>query len=218
MFRDRDDAGQQLAEKLKKYQNENPLILALPRGGVPIAYIVSQALNAPLDIYAVRKIGAPWNPEFGVGSVAPGVLFLDEGTLKELHLKPSDLRDIIKAEQEELKRRLRLYRGSEDPPNVAGKTVILIDDGVATGVTTQAAIQGIRHLKPSKLILAIPVAPREAINTLEKLVDELVCLEVPQYFYAVGAFYQNFPQVSDGEVIALLERAKKGTNTHAHPH
>jgi putative phosphoribosyl transferase len=213
VFRDRDDAGQQLAEKLKKYQKEDLLILALPRGGVPIGYIVSQALKAPLDIYAVRKIGAPWNSEFGIGSVAPGVLFLDEKTLAELGLTHADLQGIIAAEEGELKRRLRLYRGSEEPPNVAGKTVILIDDGVATGVTTRAAIQGLRHLKPKKLILAVPVAPHEIINTLEKLVDELVCLEVPAYFYAVGAFYENFPQISDGEVIVLLERAK-----HENPH
>jgi len=204
MFQDRDDAGRQLAEKLKKYQKDNLLILALPRGGVPVAYQVSQVLNAPLDVFVVRKVGFPGNPELGVGSVAPGVLFLDKDSLHRLGLRHSDLKEIIEIEQKELQRRLHLYRGDTTLPNVVGKTVILIDDGIATGVTTRAAIQGIQQLKPSKLILAVPVAPLEAVEMLKNLVDELVCLEIPPFFYAVGAFYQRFPQVSDDEVIALL--------------
>lgn len=209
MFQDRDDAGRQLAKKLKKYRDDAPLILALPRGGVPVAYQVSLALKAPLDVFAVRKIGAPGNPEFGIGSVAPDVLFLDENSLQMLGLRHADLREIIAAEQQELKRRLHLYRGDTDFPNIMGKTVILIDDGVATGVTTHAALQGIHRLKPRKLILAVPVAPLEAIEILKKLVDELICLEIPPLFYAVGAFYQSFPQVSDNEVIGLLNQAKQ---------
>lgn len=211
MFHDRDDAGKQLAEKLKKYQNEAPLILALPRGGVPVAYQVALALKAPLDVFVVRKIGAPGNPEFGIGSVAPGVLFLDENSLGMLGLRHSDIRDTIANEQQELKRRLHLYRGDAAFPNVEGKTVILIDDGVATGVTTRAALQGIQQLKPGKLVLAVPVAPPEAVNKLKNLVDELICLEIPPFFYAVGAFYQSFPQVSDNEVIALLKQSKQNS-------
>lgn len=209
MFKDRDDAGRQLSEKLKKYQNDAPLILALPRGGVPVAYQVSQSLNAPLDVFVVRKIGFPGNPEFGVGSVAPDVLFLDENSLHMLGLRHSDMREIIALEQQELERRLHLYRGETDFSNIIGKTVILIDDGIATGVTTRAAIEGIQRLKPNKLILAVPVAPLETVNALKKLVDELICLEIPSVFYAVGAFYQSFLQVSDDEVIVLLKKAKQ---------
>lgn len=212
MFKDRDEAGRQLAEKLKKYQNDAPLILALPRGGVPVAYQVSQSLNAPLDVFVVRKIGSPGNPEFGVGSVAPDVLFLDENSLHMLGLRHSDMREIIALERQELERRLHLYRGETDFSNIRGKTVILVDDGIATGVTTRAAIEGIKRLKPNKLILAVPVAPIETVNGLKKLVDELICLESPPLFYAVGAFYQSFLQVSDEEVIDLLKKAKQNIN------
>lgn len=209
MFQDRDDAGRQLAEKLKKYRNQAPLILGLPRGGIPVAYQVSLVLNAPLDVFVVRKIGAPENPEFGVGSIAPDVLFLDEKSLHMLGLSPSDMGKIIGLEEKELERRLHLYRGDKAFPNITEKTVILIDDGIATGVTTQAALQGIQRLKPKKLILAVPVAPIETVNKLKKLVDELICLEIPPFFSAVGAFYKSFPQVSDEEVIALLKQAKQ---------
>jgi len=144
MFQNRYDAGRQLAEKLASYQTEKPLILALPRGGVPIGFEVAQALQAPLDVFVVRKVGPPWNPEFGVGAVAPGVQILDESSLRMLGINESDLKGVIEREQQELKRRLQLYRQGEDFPNIAGKTVILIDDGVATGVTTRAAIQAIK--------------------------------------------------------------------------
>jgi predicted phosphoribosyltransferase len=209
MFQDRDDAGRQLAEKLKKYGKDDPIILALPRGGVPIGYRVSQILKAPLDVFIVRKIGSPWNPELGVGSVAPDVLFLDEDALQLLGLMHSDLKEIIVYEQQELKRRLLLYRGSEDFSNIVGQTVILVDDGIATGVTTRAAIQGIQRVNPKKLILAVPVAPLETVEMLKKLVYEIICLETPTDFYAVGAFYQNFSQVSDEEVMTLLKQAKQ---------
>jgi len=205
MFHDRNEAGRLLSEKLKKYQTDAPVILALPRGGVPIGFQIATSLHAPLDLFVVRKIGVPGNPEFGVGAVAPDVLFLDEATLHALGLTHADLRETIAREQQELKRRLHVYRGTEDPPAVAGKTVILVDDGVATGVTTRAAILGIRRLKPKRLILAVPVAPLDDVESLKKAVDEFVCLETPAYFYAVGAFYHNFPQVSDEEVIALLK-------------
>ena len=209
MFRDRIDAAQKLTQSLKEYESLKPIILALPRGGVPIGYEVAQALHAPLDILVVRKVGAPWNPEFGIGALAPGVEILDEDSLQTLGLTRSDLEGIIEEETLELNRRIRLYRGHDDFPDIAGKTVILIDDGLATGISTRAAILAIKKMNPSQLILAVPVGPQDTINKLKKLVDTLICLEVPPHFYAVGAFYHDFPQVSDAEVIDLLKRSSK---------
>lgn len=209
MFLNRFKAGYQLAENLKSYQAENPIILALPRGGVSIGYEVAQVLNAPLYVFVVRKIGTPWNPELGIGAVASGVQILDRESLHKLGIEASELEEIIEQEQQEVKRRQKLYGQDEDFPNIKGKTVILVDDGIATGITTRAAIQAIKHLKPSKLVLAVPVGPRETVNSLSKLVDDLICLEMPVDFYAVSAFYLSFPQVSDEEVISLLKKAKE---------
>ena len=181
----------------------------MPRGGVPIGYEVAQSLKAPLDVFVVRKVGAPWNSELGIGAVAPGVEILDEYSLRMLGIKPSEVEEIVKREQQEVNRRLELYRGGEDFSTISRKTVILIDDGIATGVTTRAAIQALKQLKPAKLILAVPVGPLETVNALKKLVDELICLETPHDFYAVSAFYLSFPQVSDEEVIRLLKQAKQ---------
>lgn len=209
MFLNRSEAGHQLAENLKSYQAEKPIILALPRGGVPIGYEVARILKAPLYAFVVRKVGTPWNPELGIGAVAPGVQILDQESLNALGLRAEDLEDIIEQEQQEVERRQNLYRQDEDFPNVSGKTVILVDDGIATGVTTRAAIQAIKHLKPSKLVLAVPVGPPQTVDRLSKLVDDLICLETPEDFYAVSAFYLSFPQVSDGEVISLLKKSKE---------
>jgi putative phosphoribosyl transferase len=208
MFIDRQDAGRRLAERLKSYKREKPLILALPRGGVPIAYEVAQALKSPLDVFVVRKVGVPWNREFGIGAVAPGAQILDEASVRKLGLTESDLEKIIDQEKQEMNRRLQLYRQGEEFPNISGKTVILVDDGLATGVTTRAAIQAIKKLKPLKLILAVPVGPAETVDRLRPLVDDLICLETPRDFYAVSEFYRYFPQVSDEEVIRILEETK----------
>lgn len=209
MFDDRSDAGRQLAEKLKEIKYKNLLILALPRGGVPIGYEVAQVLHAPLDVIVARKVGLPWNPELGIGAIAPGVQNFDEISLKRLGLTRTDLKNIIEQEQAELKRRILLYRGNEELPKVTGKIVILVDDGLATGITTRAALKAIQQLKPAKLILAVPVGPSETVNVLKELVDELICLEIPPHFYAVSAFYRRFPQVSDEEVVSLLRNTKK---------
>jgi putative phosphoribosyl transferase len=214
MFQDRKDAGQQLAQKLKAYESTNPLVLALPRGGVPVGYEVALFLHAPLDVFVVRKIGAPWNPEFGVGAVAPGICIFDENSLHMLDLKKSDLDLIIKQEEEEeVRRRLHLYRQDESFPNLEGRTAILVDDGVATGITTRAAIQALKAMNPLQIILALPVGAPAAIHDLEKSVDKLICLELPPFFHAVSAFYQRFPQVSDEEVIYLLQHAKEKLKT-----
>lgn len=209
MFLNRLEAGHKLAEDLKKYQAEEPIILALPRGGVPIGYEVAQVLRAPLYVFVVRKVGTPWNPELGIGAVAAGVQILDHESLHILGIDASELEEIIEREQQEVKRRQKLYGQDEDFPSIKGKTVILVDDGIATGITTRAAIQAIKHLQPSKLVLAVPVGPLEAVNSLSKLVDDLICLDTPVDFYAVSAFYRSFPQVSDEEVINLLKKAKE---------
>jgi putative phosphoribosyl transferase len=209
MFLNRIEAGRELAEDLQGYKAGEPIILALPRGGVPIGYEVAQALKAPLYVFVVRKVGTPWNPELGIGAVASGVQILDYESLEILGIDPTELEEIIEREQQEVKRRQKLYGQDEDFPDIREKTVILVDDGIATGITTRGAIQAIRHLKPSKLVLAVPVGPLETVNSLRELVDDLICLESPADFYAVSAFYRSFPQVSDEEVINLLKKAKK---------
>ncbi len=212
MFRDRTDAGRKLAEALQEYAALKPLILALPRGGVPIGFEVAKALHAPLDVLVVRKIGAPWNPEFGVGAIAPGIQILDQPSLNALGLTASDLKGIIEEETLELDRRVQAYRGKADFPNIVGKTVILIDDGLATGITTRAAIEAVKKLKPAQLILAVPVGPADTVKYLSHLVDKLICLEIPSPFFAVGSFYNNFPQVSDKEVMDLLKLSPSFTS------
>lgn len=209
LFQNRADAGHQLAQKLKHYSAEKPIILALPRGGVPVGYEIAQALKAPLEVLIVRKIGLPWNPELGVGAVAPGVKILDKEMLYQFGVTTAEIEKIIEEEQKEVERRQELYQQYEDLQKITGKTVILVDDGVATGVTVRAAIQAIKNLTPSKIILAIPVGAAETIQQLSLLVDDLICLEVPSFFQAVGGFYWNFAQVTDDEVITLLMLAKE---------
>lgn len=205
MFKNRIDAGQKLAKALKPYEKLNPIILALPRGGVPIGTVVSKALQAPLDVLVVRKIGAPWNPEFGVGAMTESILIFDEETLKELDLTHQHLQKTIEEEKIELTHRIELYREGKEFPDVKGRVVILIDDGLATGITTMAAIKSIKQMKPKSIVLAIPVGPSETIEKLRKLVDDIICLEIPPFFHAVGEFYKDFPQVTDKEVIQLLK-------------
>lgn len=209
LFQNRADAGHQLAQKLKHYSTEKPIILALPRGGVPVAYEIAEALKAPLEVLIVRKIGLPWNPELGVGAVAPGVRILDKKMLYQFGVTTAEIEKIIAKEQQEVERRQELYQQHDDLQKITGKTVILVDDGVATGVTVRAAIQAVKHLTPSKIILAIPVGAAETIQQLSLLVNDLICLEVPSFFQAVGAFYSSFPQVADDEVMRLLTLAKE---------
>lgn len=207
LFRDRKEAGGMLAEELAMYAGKNPIVLALPRGGVPVAYEVATLLKAPLDVLIVRKIGAPWDPEFGLGAIAPGVEIFDEKSLRFVGIQEDDLQSVIARERIELERRNKMYRGDRPFPSLKDQTVILVDDGVATGVTTQAAIKAIRAENPLKIILAIPVGPPETLQKLEPLVDDIVCLARPSDFMAVGAFYESFPQTSDEEVVALLNQS-----------
>ena len=189
LFRDSKEAGGMLAEELAMYAGKNPIVLALPRGGVPVAYEVATLLKAPLDVLIVRKIGAPWDPEFGLGAIAPGVEIFDEKSLRFVGIQEDDLQSVIARERIELERRNKMYRGDRPFPSLKDQTVILVDDGVATGVTTQAAIKAVRAENPLKIILAIPVGPPETLQKLEPLVDDIVCLAKPSDFIALRPLF-----------------------------
>lgn len=208
IFKDRAEAGRRLADRLRELRNENPIVLALPRGGVPVAYEVARALGAPLDVMIARKLGAPGQPELGIGAIAPGgVRVLNEEAIRMLGLSDGEIEEIAAKEEQELRRRLRRFRGDRPAPEIRGRTVILVDDGLATGVTAKAAIRAIRKEKPRRIVFAVPVCASDTAQALADEVDEFVCLEAPVSFGAVGLWYQNFEQTSDTEVLALLERA-----------
>lgn len=211
VYADRYEAGSRLAEKLLQYKGQNTVVLALPRGGVVLGYEVAKALNAPLDVFVARKIGAPFYPELGIGAIAPnGIQILDSGLIKSLGIEREDIEKVVERETAEMQRRLELYRGDSPPINLDGKTVILIDDGLATGVTARAAVLSVKKMRPNKIILAAPVSPPSTAERFRQEVDEFICLEEPLDFYAVGAYYSDFSQISDMEVIDLINKAKKG--------
>lgn len=208
LFADRIDAGERLAERLADMQWSNPVVLGLARGGVPIAKVVAEALDAPLDVAVARKIGAPGHREFGIGAVtADGPPRYNESTLATLGLTPEDMREDCERERAEAQRRLRRYREGRDPVPLAGRDVLLIDDGLATGVTARAALGDIRAAGPARLVFAAPVCARESQATLceEADADEVVCLSTPRDFVAVGLWYRDFGQTSDEEVMAALK-------------
>ncbi len=208
-FRDRSDAGRRLAKALWSYKDRRPVILALPRGGVPVAAEVAAALNAPLDLILVRKIGVPTQPELAMGAVVDGTtpIVVRNNEVIELSGTTADEFDAACAsELAEIERRRRLYIGARARAEITGQVVIVIDDGIATGATTRAALQAIRKRKPKELVLAVPVAPPETISQLRGEVDTLICLETPELFGAIGYFYRDFRQVSDQEVVTILNR------------
>ena len=208
-FRDREDAGRRLAERLVRYRDERPIVFALPRGGVPVGYQVARALDAPLDVFVARKLGAPGQPEFGIGAVAPGgVRILNEDIVRRLGIPDDYVERITELETAEVERRLRHFRGDRSQPEVRGQTVILVDDGLATGVTALAAIRALRRLEPRRLVLAAPVCAAQTAELLGPEVDELVCLEAPLDLGAIGFWYRDFSQTTDEEVVELLERAR----------
>jgi putative phosphoribosyl transferase len=207
IFADRRDAGEQLAAALKPLAGQDVVVLGIPRGGVEVAAIVAGALNAPLDIVIPRKVGAPGNPELGLGAVAEDVEVLDQRLVRLLGVSESYLREEIASQQEEIRRRSAAYRGDRPPVSLAGKVAIMVDDGVATGGTAAAALRWARARGASKVILAVPVAPAEAVRRLKAEADEVRVLATPEPFYAVGQWYMDFPQVSDQRVIELLSRA-----------
>ena len=207
-FADRREAGEALAEGLSNLQGEDVVVLAIPRGGVEVAAAVASRWDWPLDTVIPRKVRAPGNPELGLGAVAPGVRVLDESMLRTLAVSDEYLEREIAFQEAEIERRQHAYRGGRPPAEIAGKVAIVIDDGVATGGTAAAALRWARAERASRVVLATPVAPREAMAKLGREADEIVCLYTPQPFYAVGQWYASFPQVSDQEVVRLLEEVR----------
>lgn len=204
---DRRDAGRQLAEQLLPLSDENPIVVGLPRGGVPVADEVASALEAPLEILAVRKLGAPHNPEYGIGAIAEdGTRVLDAEALSTLGIDGGALESIVARETAELRRRVVAYRRDRAPMRLQGRTVVVVDDGVATGVTDTAALRAIRHQKPARLILAVPVCAPDSAARLCEETDAIVCLVVPPNLCGVGQWYRDFAQVSDHEVVATLRK------------
>ncbi|MDP3889482.1 MAG: phosphoribosyltransferase [bacterium] len=210
-FRNRIDGGRQLAQKLMRYQKHpHAVVLGLPRGGVVTAYEVAAQLDLPLDIIVTRKIGAPFNPELAVGALAlDGEVVWNKKMLKSLHLDPEDLTHTIEQEKKELARRLSKYRGDRKPLNLQDQVAILVDDGIATGATMRAAIASARTLGAVKVIVASPVAPIAEVEAFAQDADEFVCLLLPKIFLGISAFYEEFAQTVDEEVIDLLSKAKK---------
>ena len=209
-FRDRVDAGLKLAQALAAYRaRPRLLVLALPRGGVPVAFEVARALGAPLDLCIVRKLGVPGQPELAMGAVAPGgVRVLDEEVVVMLGISEASIALVEARERAELVRRIQAYRGGRPLPEVQGRTVILVDDGIATGSTMRPALQALRAQQPAALVVAVPVAPRESLAWLRGLADDVVCLRRPDPFFAIGEWYEDFRQIGDEEVKALLARAE----------
>jgi len=208
-FDNRADAGRQLAKRLEGYARQaDVLVLGVPRGGVVVAFEVAVALGAPLDVFLSRKLGVPGQTELAFGAVsARGGRYLDEYILRTAAISTEQVEWITSEVRKELDRRAIVYRQGRSPLNVLGKTVLLVDDGVATGASAYAAIQALRQVLPARLVLAVPVAPAPAWEWLRTVVDEIVCLDLPERFVAVGEFYRDFAQVEDAEVVRLLERA-----------
>ncbi len=217
-FRDRRDAGRRLAARLAAYWGRpDVVVLALPRGGVPVAYEVAEALGAPLDVFLVRKLGMPGHEEFAIGAIASGgVLVLNEETLRDYGVSRDQVEAVVEAEKRELERREHRYRGDRPFPDLVGRTVILIDDGLATGSTMRAAVAALRQERPARVIVAVPTAPPETCDEMRMIVDEMVCLITPEPFYAVGLWYEDFSQTTDEEVHELLERAASRFSNPAH--
>jgi putative phosphoribosyl transferase len=209
-FADRHDAGRQLAEALRELQLEQPLVLALPRGGVPVAYEVALALDADLDVLVARKIGAPRQPELGLGAVAEGgEPMFDQRFLRTVGVTEADLAPTVEREREELRRRVERYRGGRDLPSMEGRDVILVDDGLATGSTARAGLAALRPRHPKRLLLAVPVASPRTVEALAADADEIVCLQQPASFQAVGQWYRDFTQTGDEVVLRLLAEARE---------
>lgn len=205
IFADRADAGKQLALRLAERGYPNPLVLALPRGGVPVAREVAGALGAPLDVFTVRKLGAPGREELAVGAIGSGgVKVLNRETIAELRINEAVLGQIVAREQAELERRESAYRHGRPPVNVKEHTVLLIDDGLATGASMYAAIVALRASSPRRIVVAVPVAPEETVADLRQYADEVVCLNTPRPFRGVGAWYADFTQITDDEVREML--------------
>jgi len=210
-FKDRYQAGKQLAEGLRQYQGRSEVwVFGLPRGGVPVAYEVAKALKLPLDLLVVRKLGTPGQEELAMGAIASGgARVLNQDIVDSLRISPATIDAIEARERQKLQRREKAYRGDKPFPKLEGQTVILVDDGLATGATMKAAVTAIKTLKPAKVVVAVPVAPPDTCQELALVAEEVVALRQPPAFFAVGAWYEHFPQTSDQEVLELLKSTAK---------
>jgi putative phosphoribosyl transferase len=218
LFQNRTHAGRRLATALAKYKARHPIVLALPRGGVPVAAEVAAALDAPLDLVLVRKIGVPNQPELAMGAVTDGeepAVVRNSAIIELCGISAQEFDAVCREELAEIERRRRRYIGDRARAEIKGHVAIIVDDGIATGATTLAAVQAVRSRKPTELVLAVPVAPLDAINKLYPEVDAIVCLDTPEDFGAIGYFYRDFHQVSDEEVIATLKRFPANKMAHA---
>lgn len=212
-FRNRVDAGRQLAAALAKYRGEDPVILALPRGGVPVAAQVAAALDAPLDLVLVRKVGVPWHRELAMGAVVDGhepIVVRNEDVIRLTEVGEEGFRSACEEELAEVERRRKAYLGGRERADISGRTTIVIDDGIATGATIRAALRATRLRKPKKLVLAVPVAPTDSLEAMREEADDVVCVESHAAFGAIGAYYFDFNQVSDEEVVTLLAKFPAG--------
>jgi len=218
MFRDRKEAGRLLAQALAEYKGRpNLVVLGLPRGGVPVAHIVADFLGAPLDVFLVRKLGVPWQPELGFGAIAetpgavarrdPPVRVLDTNLIRECELRPEVIDQIAAREQREIDRRSRLYRGTRALIDISGREVIVVDDGLATGSTMLAVVRALRQQNARRIVIAVPVGPRDTCDTLRREADDVVCLSSPEPFQSVGTWYEDFTQITDHEVRHALSPA-----------
>jgi putative phosphoribosyl transferase len=213
-FRDRSEAGQVLAQELGAYaRREDVIVLALPRGGVPVAFEVARSLQAPLDVFVVRKLGVPGHEELAMGAIASGgVLVLEPSVIEDLAIPPDVVADVAAREEWERLRREREYRDDRPEPDVRGRTIILVDDGLATGSTMRAAVAALRKFQPARIVVAVPVAAPSACADLAPEVDEIVCARTPETFRSVGWWYLDFSQTTDEEVRDLLARAERETS------
>ncbi|MFW6324324.1 MAG: phosphoribosyltransferase [Desulfovibrionales bacterium] len=210
LYKNRRDAGEKLAEALSAYQGRDDLtILALPRGGVPVGYEVAMKLHAPLDVFVVRKLGVPNREEFAMGAIASHeVQVLNDDVVSMLRIPPQVINEVAGRERKELERREQAYRGDRPPHEIEGRVVILVDDGLATGATMRAAVTAVKAQNPIKTVMAVPTAAPETCESFREMVDDLICLNTPHPYYAVGAWYEDFSQTSDEEVRELLEDAE----------
>ena len=209
MFADREDAGRQLAAELLRFRDKDPVVLALPRGGVPIGLQVAAALEAPMDLILVRKIGAPGQPELALGAVVDGgtpELVINEDVKRMLQVSDDYIEQAKARQLEEIERRRKLWLGDRSRIAVKDKTALVVDDGIATGATVRAALHAVRRARPARLVLAAPVAPPDTIESLREDADEVVCLATPAAFWAISTFYGRFPQLADDEVCALMDQ------------
>lgn len=211
MFFDREDAGRQLAQLLRGYEGrEDVVVLGLPRGGVPVAFEVAEALGTPLDVFVVRKLGLPWHEELAMGAIASGgVRVMNDDIVRHFRVSPDDIERVAAREEAELQRRELAYRGGRPPLELTGKAALIVDDGLATGASMRAAVLAVKAHAPKEVVVAVPVGSVEACATLRSEADDVVCALSPREFHAVGLHYARFSQTEDGEVVELMSRAKR---------